>query len=127
MDACFGEHSSELIGGLAALNPGAENNFLDPSYETPLLVHSAGTDVAESECTVAQMHGCPPANTTPIDTVGTSTSGHPSDTYRRNASEAEGEASEVKQQTIAAVNNPQQRAIADTEVGRASCQPQELF
>ena len=53
MDACFGEHSSELIGGLAALNPGAENNFLDPSYEIPLLVSSAGTDVAESECTVA--------------------------------------------------------------------------
>lgn len=37
MDACFGERSSELISALAALNPEAEDNFLDPSKVTPLL------------------------------------------------------------------------------------------
>ena len=52
MDACFGEHSSKLIGTLAALNPKAEDNFLDPSKVIPLLV-LAGTDVVESEYTVA--------------------------------------------------------------------------
>ncbi|KAK6320009.1 hypothetical protein J4Q44_G00091160 [Coregonus suidteri] len=33
MNARFGERSSELIGALAALNPEAEDNFLDPSKE----------------------------------------------------------------------------------------------
>ena len=53
MDARFGECSSELIGALAALNPEAGDNFLDPSKVTPLL-RLAGTDVAESEYTVAR-------------------------------------------------------------------------
>ncbi|XP_045075725.1 uncharacterized protein LOC123489869 [Coregonus clupeaformis] len=53
MNARFGERSSELIGALAALNPEAEDNFLDPSKLTPLLV-LAGTDVVESEYTVAR-------------------------------------------------------------------------
>ena len=52
LDVRFGERSSELIGALAALRPQAEDNFLDQSKVTPLLV-LAGTDVVESEYTVA--------------------------------------------------------------------------
>lgn len=53
MDARFGERSSALIGALAALNPEAEDNFLDPSKITPLL-ELVGADVVESEYTVAR-------------------------------------------------------------------------
>ena len=53
MDARFGERSSELIGALAALNPEAEDNFLDPSKVTPLL-ELVGADVVDSEYTVAR-------------------------------------------------------------------------
>ena len=49
----FGERNSALIGALAALNPEAEDNFLDPSKVTPLLALT-GTDVVESEYTVAR-------------------------------------------------------------------------
>lgn len=52
MNVRFGERSSELFGALAALNPEAEDNFLDPSKVTPLLV-LPGTDVVESEYSVA--------------------------------------------------------------------------
>ena len=52
MDACFGERNSDFIGTLVALNPEAEDNFLDPSKVIPLLV-LAGTDVVESEYSVA--------------------------------------------------------------------------
>jgi len=51
MDARFGKRTSELTGALAALNPEAENNFLDPSKVTPLL---GLADVVESEYAVAR-------------------------------------------------------------------------
>ena len=60
MDARFGECSSELIGALAALNPEAGDNFLDPSKVTPLLL------LAGTEYTVAREFLVKKMNDTPI-------------------------------------------------------------